>query len=235
MRPLLRGAILDVDGTLVDSNDAHAESWQRVLSRHGFQLSYDKIRERIGMGSDKLLPVLTGLEKDSPQGRRLADERRELFLNEYLPGLKAFPEARRLLARMREDGLRLAVATSAGQDELRGLLKLLDGEFLIDEITGADDVTHSKPDADPVEASLARLGLYPSEVLMIGDTAYDIEAAIRAGIQTIALRCGGWPDEKLQGAIAVYDSPYDLLQNYEVSPLCASDTCRLRRQGRRAG
>ncbi len=211
--------ILDIDGTLVDSNDAHARAWVEALAEEGISVPFDKVRPLIGMGGDKLLPRVSGLEEDSPRGRRIGQRRGEIFKERYLPRLKPFPSTRDLLLKMRERGLKLAVATSAKEEELKPLLKIAGANDLIEEKTSSDDAENSKPDPDIVKAALDESGLSADEAVMIGDTPYDIEAASRAGLKIIAFRSGGWNDADLARAIAIYDGPADLLAQYDSSPL----------------
>jgi phosphoglycolate phosphatase-like HAD superfamily hydrolase len=215
----IRGVILDIDGTLVDSNDAHAHAWVEALAEHGIDVEYEKARRLIGMGGDKLLPELTGLEEDSTIGKKIGESRSKIFKTKYLPHLKPFPRVKELLARMTEDGLRLVVASSAKEDELKELLKIAGADEFIEEKTSSSDAENSKPDPDIVVAALDNLGLPPDEVIMIGDTPYDVEAAARAGIKTLAFRSGGWQDADLQEAAAVYQDAADLLARYDSSPL----------------
>jgi phosphoglycolate phosphatase-like HAD superfamily hydrolase len=121
-----------------------------------------------------------------------------------------------------EHGVKLVVASSAKEEELKGLLKVCGADRFIEAKTSSDDADKSKPDPDIVHAALGSIGLPASEVLMLGDTPYDIEAAGRAGVAVIALRCGGWGDAQLARAIAIYDDPADLLKRFDESPLVAS-------------
>ena len=210
-----RAVIFDVDGTLVDSNDAHAAAWQDVLKEFGFERDFGAIRRLIGMGGDKLLPALTGMSVDSDQGKRIVARRAAHFREQYLPKLRPFPGARALLARIADDGFRLGIASSAKQDELDRLLEIADVADLIHKQTSSDDVESSKPDPDALHAALAKLHLPPSAAVMVGDTPYDVEAAARAAMPAIAVRCGGWGDADLAGARAVYDGPSDLLAHYD--------------------
>ncbi len=216
----IKGVILDVDGTLVDSNDAHVRSWLEALGRYGYHCTYEEIRRLIGMGSDKLLPTAIGVEKDTPEGKQISDAWSEIFERDYLPNIKAFPRTRDLLLALAERGLKLVVASSAQEDMLDRLLEIAGANDLVQESTSADDAENSKPAPDIVEASLRKIGLRPDEVLMLGDTPYDIQAARKLGIGTITVRCGGWDDEGLKGAVAVYDDPADLLAHLDDSPLC---------------
>ncbi len=219
MAQAVRGIILDVDGTLVDSNDAHARAWVEALAEHGITVDFEKARRLIGMGGDKLLPELASIEAESPEGEQLGERRGEIFKERYLPSIEPLPGSRELLKRMREDGLKLVVASSAKEDELEPLLKIAGASGLVEEKTSSDDAENSKPDPDIIHAALDRSGLSAEETVMIGDTPYDIEAARKAGVPVIAVRSGGWKDEDLARAIAIYDDPADLLAHYDESPL----------------
>ena len=219
-RPPLRGCLLDVDGTLIDSNDAHARSWVDVLQENDFDVTYAQVRALIGMGGDKLVRAVTGLDVERGRGKELASRRTERFRRDYLPSLCATPGARDLVARMKAEDLRLVIATSASEQELNVLLEQAGLSELIHRRTTSDDAEDSKPDPDIVHAALRRGQLEPAATLMLGDTPYDIEAAERAGVRTIALRCGGWwADDALAGAVGIYDDPSELVRSYERSPL----------------
>lgn len=217
------GAILDVDGTLIDSNDAHAQAWLEAFETEEFAVSFEQIRRLIGMGDDKLLPEIIGLSKDSAVGQRISQRRAEIFKARYLPNLKAFPQVPELLERMRNSGLELFIASSAKQDELAKLLEIAGATGFIEEETSSDDAQHSKPDPDIIQAALAKMGRASHEVVMIGDTPYDVQAAQKAGVPMIAFRCGGWTDPDLAGAIAIYHDPADLLAHYDTSPLAHTE------------
>jgi HAD superfamily hydrolase (TIGR01549 family) len=217
----LRGVLLDVDGTLIDSNDAHASSWADTFREFGFDVPFDRVRPLIGEGGDKLLPELTGLDHESDLAERLYARRKEIFNTNYLSSLRAFDGAHELLARFRQDDLRLVVATSAQREELNKLLDQAGLEELVDRKTSSSDAEHSKPDPDIIEAALKRGELDASEAIMLGDTPYDVEAALRAGVQCVALRSGGWSDRALADAIAIYDDARHLLREYQRSPFAA--------------
>jgi HAD superfamily hydrolase (TIGR01509 family) len=215
----LEGVLLDVDGTLVDSNDAHAHAWVRALSEHGFNVPFANVRRLIGKGGDKLLPEVTGLSAESPKGKAISGLRKKIFFKEFLPFLRPFPRVKELLGHMKEDGLRLATASSAKDDELDGLLKICGaGEFL--EIrASSDDADNSKPDPDIIHAALGKLGLTAAQVILLGDTPYDIAAGVQASVAVIALRCGGWRDEDLAGAMVIYNDVADICDHYAESPV----------------
>jgi len=216
---LLQGVIFDIDGTLVDSNDAHAQSWVDAFAEAGYEVPFDVVRPLIGMGADKLLPKTIGVSHDSDKGKRLLARRSEIFRGKYLPRLKPLPGSRALVLRVRGDGLKPIVATSAKDDELSGLLQAAAVNDLMEERATASDAKRSKPDPDIVHAAIGESGIAKENLIMIGDTPYDIEAATRAGVKCIAFRSGGWNDDDLKGAVAIYDGPADLLAGYDASPL----------------
>ena len=215
---MYRAVIFDVDGTLVDSNDAHAQAWVEALNEHGRHVEFSRVRPLIGMGGDKLLPEITGLSVDSPQGAAISTRRGEIFLQRFLPRVQPTRGAGELLHALREDNLKLYVASSAKKQELDPLLRVAGADQFMEATTSSDDADRSKPDPDIVAAALRQCGRAKHEAIMIGDTPYDVEAALRAGINIIALRSGGWRDRDLEGALAVYDDPADLLSHYDVSP-----------------
>jgi len=214
---LLKGVIFDVDGTLVDSNDAHAQSWVDTFTEAGYDVPFEKVRPLIGMGADKLLPRTVGISRDSDEGKKLVERRGEVFRSTYLPHLRALPGARDLVLRVKHDGLKAIVATSAKDKELKGLLKAAHVEDLMEEKATASDAKHSKPDPDIVEAAIEESDIPSQQLLMIGDTPYDIEAAGKAGLRTIAFLSGGWKEKELKGAAEIYDNPADLLAHYDSS------------------
>jgi len=219
-KKIVRGVVLDVDGTLIDSNEAHAHAWVQAMHENGYEVPFQKVAPLIGMGGDKVLPETIHVEKNSEIGQRISKRRKAIFKEMYLPHLRAFPRTLDLLRRMREQGLKLVIATSAEPDELQGLLHVIDAhaQDLFENETTAKDASHSKPDADVMRAAIERIQLPPQELLMLGDTAYDIEAAAKVHIGTVALRSGGWSDQDLKGAIAIYDAPADLLEHFASSP-----------------
>jgi HAD superfamily hydrolase (TIGR01509 family) len=216
---LLKGVIFDVDGTLVDSNDAHAQSWVDTFREAGYDVPFEKVRPLIGMGGDKLLPRTIGISRDSEEGKKLLERRGKIFSTKYLPHLRPLPGARELVQRVRQNGLKAIVATSAKDEELKGLLKAAHVEDLMEEKATASDATHSKPDPDIVHAAIEESGIPSQQLVMIGDTPYDIEAAAKAKLRTIGFLSGGWTREALKGAVEIYDGPADLLAHYASSLL----------------
>ncbi len=219
----LRGVLLDVDGTLVDSNDQHAHAWVDALAEAGIDVPYEAVRHAVGMGGDKLLPHVAHIEKDSPQGEKASKRRGEIFRAKYLGQVKAFPQTRNLLQRMKDQGLTLVVASSSEKEEVDALLEIAGASHLITAMSTSQDTGSSKPAPDPIEVALKKANLKPHEALMLGDTPYDIEAAAKAHVQTIALRSGGHQGRELAGALATYADPADLLAHYAQSPLHAAE------------
>jgi HAD superfamily hydrolase (TIGR01509 family) len=214
-----RGVILDVDGTLVDSNDAHANAWLAAMAEYGFKVPFAAVRKLIGMGGDKLMPTAIGVEEETPIGKKITKRRKEIFLAEHLPNLFPTPGAEELLALLKERGFKMAVASSATEEELSPLLRTCRADRFIEAQTSSDDTENSKPDPDIILAALQQLGMTPKEAVMLGDTPYDIQASGTAGVGVIALRCGGWSDADLAGALAIYDHPAHVLHEFDRSPL----------------
>ena len=213
----MKAVILDVDGTLVDSNDSHAHAWVAAFDEAGITVDYDAVRRAIGMGGDKLMPAVSAIEESSPLGERIGKRRGEIFTGTYLPALRGFSGTRELLERFLADGFVLAVASSAAEEELQPLLEAAGVADLVHRRTSSDDADKSKPDPDIVQAALAEAGVEPSQAIMLGDTPYDVEAALRAGVRIVGLESGGWSPADLRGALAVYRDVSHLLVEYDRS------------------
>lgn len=221
MTQQVRGVIFDVDGTLIDSNMANARAWVEAMHEQGYDVSVDKVGPLIGMGGDKVLPEVLGIEKDSEQGKKISQRRKAILKDRYMPDLKAFPGALELLQHLHDLGLKLVVATSADQDEADRLLKIVGPnvpDLFAHEVT-SKQAKQSKPNPEVMEVALQQMGFPPDNVMMIGDTVYDIEAAAKVSVHAIAFRSGGWKDSDLRQAVAIYDGPADLLAHYNESPL----------------
>jgi HAD superfamily hydrolase (TIGR01509 family) len=216
----VQGVILDIDGTLVLSNDAHAQAWVEGFATYGYDVPFEKVRPLIGMGGDHVIPAMVPeLNHEEGDGKAVSQKRRELMVNSFAPTLSPTQGARDLILKMQEAGLKLIIATSASSQELSPLLKAAQVDDLLDEATTSSDADASKPAPDIVEAALKKMQMEPNQVVMIADTPYDIESANKAGVGVIAVRSGGFDDHQLKGAIAIYDHPADLLANYDNSPL----------------
>ena len=220
-RRKLEGVLLDVDGTLIDSNGAHAQSWSDTFREFGYDIPAERVRPLIGKGGDKLLPELTGVEADSQRGKELTERRAEIFKERYVPTLRQTRGARALIDRLRKEGLRLIIATSANEDELHTMLHQVGLEDLLAKKTSSDDAESSKPDPDIIVAALEKGGLTSQAAILLGDTPYDIEAARRASVDTVALLSGGWDADALHDAVAIYEDPEDLLRHFTASPFAS--------------
>lgn len=222
---MVRAVLFDVDGTLTDSVDLHAEAWQRTLEQFGFHIPYAEVRTQIGKGADQLLPALLPKYVVQEKAKQITEARQKLFKEEYMDRVRPFPQVRPLFERIRADGKKIALASSAKSDELDVYIKLLDIEDLIDAGTTSDDAEKSKPHPDIFHAALNDLGSPPpEETIVVGDTPYDGEAGTKAGCRFVGLLCGGFPREQLSeaGAVQIYKDPEDLLKQYSESPLAES-------------
>ena len=212
-----KAVLFDVDGTLIDSNDAHAEAWIKAFREFDVRVDPIEVRRSIGMGGDKLMPRVSGLEEESPLGEKISRRRGEIFKEELLPTLKPFPGAHDLIAEIGARGWTTVAASSASKSDLKALLKIANATQLMDDWTSSDDADQSKPEPDIIHAALDRAKAMPNQAIMIGDTPYDVAAARSAGVRVVAFRCGGWIDPDLTGAIEIYDGPWDLLSRLERS------------------
>jgi phosphoglycolate phosphatase-like HAD superfamily hydrolase len=218
---MLRAVIFDVDGTLVDSNDLHARAWQEAFAHFGIDMPFDRVRSQIGKGADQLIPSLLPADSAKKFCERLSEYRSGLFQEKYLNQVRGLPDVRELFVRILKDGRKIALASSASQEELRKLEQAANIEDLIHKETSADDARKSKPHPDIVESALLRLKAHADEAVMIGDTPYDAIAATRLHVRTIGVLSGGFPEADLReaGCIEIYRNPADLLANYEKSAL----------------
>ncbi|HEX8383851.1 MAG TPA: HAD family hydrolase [Sphingomonas sp.] len=198
----IKAILFDLDGTLVDSNDFHVDAWVEAFAAHGHRIDRDAIRGQIGKGADMLVPALVPGATEE-QAEKLGDAHGEAFKGKYLARVRPFDGARDLLARVRGAGLKVALASSAAQEELDHYVALLDVARFVDETTTIDDVENSKPAGDIVATALRKLGVTADEALFVGDTPYDIEAGARCGVATIAVLSGGFSPDALTGARAV--------------------------------
>lgn len=214
---MVEAVIFDVDGTLVDSVDLHARAWREALAHFGVDVPYGRVRGQIGKGGDQLIPALVPRERLAELQDALEAFRGRLYREVYLPRVTAFPAVRHLFARLREDGKRIALASSAKEDELAHYARVAGIEDQYDTATSADDAKRTKPYPDVFAAALRRLGLPPGRCVVVGDTPYDATAARRAGIAPIGVLCGGFPAAALRqaGCVVLHRDPADLLAAYE--------------------
>lgn len=218
----IQGVLLDIDGTLVLSNDAHAQAWVEAFAEYGYEIKFEDVRPLIGMGGDQVIPrIVPELSGKEGVGKQIAEGRKELIINKFSAKLAPAPGARELVQRLKQEGFKLVVASSASSEELSSLLKAAGVEDLLSEEpkTTSNDAEATKPEPDLVQVALSKGQLQPEQAIMLGDTPYDIQAASKAGVGVIAFRCGDFDDSQLADALAIYDDPADLLEHYDLSPL----------------
>ena len=212
--------IFDIDGTLVDSNELHVDSWDRAFQRFGKKFSRVELRAHIGKGSDQYIPEFLTSEEIRRFGTELDEYRSELFRKEYLPKVRPFPKVRELFQQIRDDDKRIVLASSGKKTDTEYYVDLLKIGDLIDGYVSGDDAGSSKPAPDVFVASLEKLGgISPADAVTVGDTRFDVEAAKKAGLKTIGFLCGGTPESVLRemGAIAIYCNPADFLAQNDKS------------------
>ncbi len=215
---MTKAIIFDVDGTLIDSVDAHAEAWRRAFATTGRKIPFAALRSQIGKGGDQLMPVFLAKDEVEAEGEAINARRAESLKADFLDDIKGFPQVRALFQRLRDDGLTIVLASSAKGEELGTYKRKADIVDLVQEETSSDDAERSKPHGDIFQAALDRLpGIDPSEAIVIGDTPYDAEAAAKVGLRTIGVLCGGFPEDDLRGAgcFAIYRDPADMLARYD--------------------
>jgi len=213
----VEAALLDVDGTLIDSNYQHALAWFRAFREHGFVLPVWRIHRAVGMGGDQLVPALLGKDVDEKQGDEIRETRDPIY-KELMPEVQPLEGAHELIADLKERGLTIVLASSSPEDDLEHYLELLDARDLADAWTTEEDVEATKPAPDLVRAALGKAGT--DDAAMIGDTRWDVEAAGKAGIETVCLMTGGWSEQELRdaGAVAVFESVDDLRKRLAETP-----------------
>ncbi|HZF44106.1 MAG TPA: HAD family hydrolase [Sphingomonadaceae bacterium] len=217
-----RAVLFDVDGTLIDSNDFHAEAWQRTFAEWGHEVPFERIRSQIGKGGDNLLPALLPADFVKANKEAMESFRTDLFAREYMDRIKPFPQVRALFERVGEAGFDIVLASSGKEEEVAHHLKLIGSEDLVVSTTSADDAEHSKPDPDIFRSALAKLdGVAAGDAVVVGDSPYDMLAAAALGVPTIGFRSGGFPDPVLMeaGCREIFDGPADLLARFDASLL----------------
>lgn len=207
----VEAALLDVDGTLIDSNYQHALAWYRAFRRHGIVLPVWRVHRAIGMGGDQLVPALAGEKVDKEKGDEIRETREPIY-KELLSEVEPLHGAHDLIVDLKERGMRVVLASSSPKDELEHYLELLDAEDLADASTTKDDVEATKPAPDLVRAALEKAGVEADRAVMVGDARWDVEAAAKAGVETLCVMTGGWSKQELReaGAAAVFESADEL-------------------------
>jgi HAD superfamily hydrolase (TIGR01509 family) len=215
---VLPAAILDIDGTLVDTNYHHAIAWYRAFRQHDELLPIWRIHRHIGMGGDHLVKALCGDDVDEEKGDDIRAAEKALYMA-LIVEVEPLPGARDLIVDLKKRGHALVLASSAKQKEVDHYLDLLDARELADGWTSSADVESTKPDPDLVQTALEKAG--GGEAVMVGDSTWDCEAAKRAGIETVAVLTGGFSEAELEdaGAVAVYQSIDELRRSIDQTPL----------------
>jgi len=211
-------AILDIDGTLVDTNYQHAIAWYMAFREHEIYLPVWRIHRHIGMGGDHLVKALAGEEVDAEQGDDIRAAEKALYLAS-IQQTSALEGARDLIEDLKGQGREVVLASSAKSQEVDHYLDLLDARELVDAWTTSSDVEETKPEPDLVLAALDKLDT--RDAVMVGDTPWDVEAARGAGVETVCVLTGGFSDEELReaGAVAVFDSIVELRERIAETPL----------------
>ncbi|SAK70211.1 HAD family hydrolase [Caballeronia glebae] len=214
-----KSAIFDVDGTLIDSVDLHALAWHEAFVQFGHNVTFEQARSQVGKGGDNLLPEFLTPRQIDECGPALEEWRGKHFKSVYLPLVRPFSAVPALLQRMRANGIKLAVASSAKKDELDAYLQIAEVADIFDAIVSSEDVQSSKPAPDVFEMAIHKLGVSPSDAIAIGDSPYDAQAATCAGLRALGLLSGGFAEEALReaGCTAIYTGPGGLLACLDTS------------------
>ena len=213
-------AVLDVDGTLVDTNYHHAIAWYRAFREHGLTLPVWRIHRHIGMGGDQLVAAVAGQRVEDRQGDSIRAAETALYAR-LIGEVQPFADARRLLELLDGRGQRLVLASSGKRDEVDHYLDLLDARDLVEAWTTSADVERTKPDPDLVVTAIDKVG--GGEAVMVGDSTFDCQAAARAGVRTVAILTGGFSEQELReaGAEMVFESLSDLCERLDETPLAS--------------
>jgi HAD superfamily hydrolase (TIGR01509 family) len=211
-------AILDIDGTLVDTNYHHALAWYRAFRQSGIVLLVWEIHRHIGMGGDHLVEALCGEEVEREHGDEIRSAEKALYLA-MIEEIEPIDGAKELIHDLKERGQRVVLASSAKQEEVEHYLDLLEAREVADDWTTSADVEATKPDPDLVHVALEKAG--SDDAVMVGDSTWDCEAARRIGIETVAVRTGGFSEQELRdaGASQVFGSIQELRQGLDETPL----------------
>ncbi|HVG24273.1 MAG TPA: HAD family hydrolase [Thermoanaerobaculia bacterium] len=205
MKTLMQAILLDIDGTLVDSNDKHTDCWVQAFAHFGKEVDWKLIRPQMGKGGDLLVPDTLNAREMRAFGEPLKKYRGELWKDEYMKSVQPFPGVRESIRAIADRGIKLAFASSSNPDEVEYYVELLGVGDLLEGTTSKEDAQFSKPSPEIFQAALERVKSDPARTIVVGDTPYDILAAHRSALPVVALRCGGFAEELLAKAEFVFD------------------------------
>ncbi|NJL85976.1 MAG: HAD family phosphatase [Leptolyngbyaceae cyanobacterium SM1_1_3] len=217
-----QAVIFDIDGTLVDSVNFHAEAWVQGFEKFGHSVDFATIKQRIGKGGEYILEEFLTEAENQEYGSDLKQYRKQYFHDQFLPKIQALPQVRALFERIRQDQIQIVLATSAEQETANHYREMLGIKDLIDGMTCSDDVENAKPEPDIFQAALKKLDqVAPESVIVVGDSPYDAAAAQKLSLRTLGFLSGGFSTDQLReaGCVAIYKDPADLLAHYQDSLL----------------
>lgn len=215
----VEAALLDVDGTLIDSSYQQALAWYRALRKHDIVLPMWRIHRAVGTGGDQLVPALVGRKVAAEKGDDIRAAREEIYQGDLIDDVAPLEGAHELIVELKGRGLRIVLVSSSPEDEVERYLGLLDARELADAWTTEDDVEATKPAPDLILAALEKA--QTQSAVMVGDTPWDVEAASKAGVETVCVITGGWSKQELReaGAVAVFESVDELRKRLDETPL----------------
>lgn len=218
---MIEALLSDIDGTLVDSNALHAEAWRRTFEHFNIQVGFGEAWSQIGKGGDKLIPVFVRDVDRERLTKQIESLRKEIFHRDYMPRIVSFAKSRELLAKVKESGIKVVLATSSDKEDVTTYKRITGIEDLVDAVASGSDAKESKPEPDIFAVALKKINLGVDRAVALGDTPYDAEAAGKLGIRVIGLTCGGWKRDDLRdaGCVEVYQDPADLLLHFADSLL----------------
>jgi len=216
-----RAALFDVDGTLLDSNELHVKAWRRAFADFDIHISTQQLRGQMGNGGDRVVKALCSPDQAESLGKELIQRHVDIFTRDYLHRVRPFPCVRDLFQRLRDDGVRIVLASSAQQWERDRHIEILGIGHLLDGATTGDEIDHTKPRPDIFHLALRGLpDVSPRQAVVVGDSPYDAQAGRRAGMQVVGVLSGGFEKRVLwdAGARMVFRDLEDLLESYDASP-----------------
>ena len=214
---MIKAIIFDLDGTLIDSVDLHAQAWVQAFQNYGYDFSFDKLRLQIGKGGSYIISDLLSPSEAKKLESDIIKYRKQYYQNNLLEKVKPFPKVKELFEIIKADAIKIALASAARTETITYYKKLIGIQDLIDAETSTDDVENSKPEPDIFASALEKLNdISVEEVIVVGDSPYDAIAAKKASLNAIGVLCGGFSRETLteSGCISIYKDPADLLNNY---------------------